>query len=84
MSPKPVGATMLLLAVLTVPAAAQNPRERRDQIANPPAPPAPSSQATTVAPSRWGTIGGTAGTQVGQPQWGNAGTPGAGAAVPTR
>jgi hypothetical protein len=66
----------LLLAALTVPAAAENPQQRRDSAANPAPPPQPKPNQATVAPSQWGTVGGTLGTQTGQPQWGTRGVAG--------
>jgi hypothetical protein len=65
-----------LLAAFTVPAAAENPQQRRDSAANPAPPPQPKPNQATVAPSQWRTVGGTLGTQTGQPQWGNRGAGG--------
>jgi hypothetical protein len=71
-----------LLSLLVTSAMAQNPRERRDAIANPPRPAPQSGQMTgTVDPSRWGTVG----APVGQPQWGTKGASGwSGNATPRR
>lgn len=73
MSMKRIWLVAVLFAVLVTPAAAQNPRERRDLIVNPPKPqPLPGQLTETVEPSQWGTLG----TQAGQPQWGTLGAPG--------
>jgi len=73
MSARMVGLVAVLTAVLVAPVTAQSPRERRDVIVNPPTPQSlPGQLHQTIEPSRWGT----AGTPVGQPQWGTLGAPG--------
>jgi hypothetical protein len=73
MNAKAVYLAALLLMAMAATATAQSARERRDAVASPPPPKPASAQGATTTPSRWGTVGTTVGTPVGQPHWGSQG-----------